>query len=74
MNTCTQVVSTIVQLALNTRALHKYYDYYILHITQDKYIITGIFKLLDIITKLPIFCNSFSSLVISKNIWNQKKK
>jgi hypothetical protein len=46
--------------------------YYTLHGIKD--IITGIFKLLDIITKLLLFSNSFTSLVKLKTIRKKNKR
>jgi hypothetical protein len=45
--------------------------YYTLH--RIKNIFTGIFTLLDIITKLPLFSNSFASLVKLKKIGKREK-
>jgi hypothetical protein len=43
MNTCTQIISTIVQLAQKIRAQQKYFDNCILQTTQVKNSITGIY-------------------------------
>jgi hypothetical protein len=74
MNTCTQIVSTIVQFTRNTRALHKYYDNCIFHTIQGKNIYTGIFKLLDTLIKLPLFSKFAFSVKLKKGETKRKKK